>query len=186
MLFTATLPPTVHVRQDLLKCLQLKDAKVMDVNPNWANITYVKETRPTSSRSVEHLEYLITTIATLTVAKQNYLLACEPDGIVSCQRNTHGHRGNARLIEINCPSRGRNVCSKQAAMWCILSLYTPFKKPKTTDERNNISCVNTMLLPNPCIIVHSHLLYICDTQCHTAFRKVWLSIISVFELTTLI
>ena len=60
---------------------------------------------------------LVVREAGLIVAKQNCLLACTPDGIVSCKCKTHvGKRSNAWLIEIKCPSRGRNVCPKQAAI----------------------------------------------------------------------
>lgn len=60
MLFTATAPPAA--RTELRKCLQMVDPQVVEVNPNRANISYSKCTRPPSSQTKDHLDLLISDI----------------------------------------------------------------------------------------------------------------------------
>jgi len=61
MLFTATAPPSV--RDQILSNLGMKEARIIEVNPDRANIQYRKELRPPSKDSKDHLDNIISKLA---------------------------------------------------------------------------------------------------------------------------
>lgn len=92
----------------------------------------------------------------LTVSKENCLLACTPDGIASCHCKTHGgNRGNAWLIEIKCPSRGRDLCPKQAAVdFCgVERVATSYSLKKTHQYYTQIQMQLGLLQMTMCDLV---------------------------------
>jgi superfamily II DNA helicase RecQ len=73
MLFTATAPPAA--RLEILKSLHMSNTTNIEVNPDRPNIMYVKEQRPPSTGTKDHLEVILTDICNrLKALKENFPL----------------------------------------------------------------------------------------------------------------
>ena len=105
MLFTATAPPAA--RDKILASLHMKSATIIEVNPNRGNIRYLKEQRPPSTETKNHIESILTVLCEeLKEKKTDFpmtLMYTDTDCIAHSYWFTERLLGNDMYIGEPCP-----------------------------------------------------------------------------------